>query len=53
MYCLPGSFILAARRTTQQRIHRLHDLGVAMDLEMAELLDRADALFLHVTRDHA
>src|SRR4051812_17151772 len=37
----------------QQRIHRSHDGFIAVDLEMAVLLDGPDTLILDVTRHHA
>jgi hypothetical protein len=37
----------------QQAVQRLHDVRVAVDLERAELLDAAHAVFLHVAGDDA
>ena len=37
----------------QQRIHRPHDVPVAVDLVLAVFFDLADPLFLHIPRHHA
>ena len=37
----------------KQRVHRIHDVAVAMDLEAAVFLDRANSLILHISCDHA
>ena len=38
---------------SQQRVHRIHDGGVAMNFEMAVLFNRAYALLLHIAGHHA